>query len=87
MGPFDQGGVWPCTYQAALTKPPLLMQRVRRVQKLLEDRAGCLISVSGDKERWQRKQSKALLWGTPGLSEPGIIARVCVGLLSAEWCL
>lgn len=32
-------------------KPSLLMQRLRKVEKLLEDRARCLISVSGDKKR------------------------------------
>lgn len=57
-GQFGQGGVWPGAYQAALTKPSLLMQRLKRVQERLEDRACCLNSVPGYKECWQRRQSK-----------------------------
>lgn len=62
--PCDQGGVRPCTYHACTYyEMSLLMQRLRRVQKLLEDQAGCLISVpADDPEHWQRRQSKPGFW-------------------------
>lgn len=50
-------------------KPPLLMQRLRRVQNLLEA-AHCLVSVPGDEECWQRRQSKPCSgapWGSRSL--------------------